>query len=481
MSKGKLFKNTLIYSIGEVIPRLISFFLLPVFTLYLSTGDYGIISYTNAVMLFLFVISSLSLNTYLLREYYDCKTDEERDELIGNVFSVITVFNIILLVLAYIIGPIVIKYTRLQIPFTPYFSLSFINNFLEVFSIIPLVVFRIKDKVSLYVIINVIKSLLLFVTTYVLIVHFKWGVLGNFYGRLFVNLIFVIIYAIIILRHSKLNLKQRLLKSGLKFSLPLIPGAIGYLLISMSDRIILERYVSLSQLGIYAVASTLAYSLTVIIQSGYRSFEPEIFKHYNTNDFSAFIEKIHGIYMFVVFALASGLSIFGKDILTIMTKGGFVEGYILIPVILIGVIMTAQNAILGSIIIAERKTKLSSLSTIIGGAVNIVFNIIFIPLYGVMSAAVVSSIAFILMNLIIYWGMNYKTNVFISDIFALFCFVGLFMLIKLFPIVNTLSIKSVVIKGAVEVLFVFIFALIYRIQPNGIKLLLKKNCDVPLK
>lgn len=444
--KNSLIKNTLIYSIGEIFPKLISFILLPVFTTYLSSADYGIISYTNSVMFFLLVISSLCLNTYLLRNYFECESESERKKLIGNVVLTILFFNIFLLAVVYLLGPSIIRYTHLQIPFYPYFSLSILNNFLEVFSIVPLIIYRVQEKALLYITIDILRAFLLFMVTYLLIVHFKWGVLGNFYGRLFVNMGFMLIYITIILENSTLNFNYHRIIKSLKFSLPLIPGAIGYLLMSMSDRIILERYVSLSEIGIFSVAYTLAFSLSIIIQSGYRAFEPEIYRAYGSEAFIGFVEKIHKTFMFVVVLLACLLTTFCKEILLIMTKGDFVKGYTLIPLILIGVITTAQNALFGSVIIAEKKTKLSSLSTIIGGAISIGFNVMLIPVYGIYAAATASAVAYIAMNIIIYSGMSLKTNVIKLDIVAFILFILLSATVVHFFGAGGLSFIAILIK-----------------------------------
>ncbi|MFA6275881.1 MAG: flippase [Pedobacter sp.] len=474
MSKKNLLKNTFIYSIGEIFPKIISFLLLPVFTSYLTTSDYGIISYTNSVMFFLLVIASLALNTYLLREYFNTESQMEREKLIGNVFTVTLLFNLFLLIVSFTLGPLIVKYAQLKISFFPYFSLSILNNFFEVFSIVPLIIFRVKEKAIFYVVTNSLRAILLFVVTYVLIVHFKWGILGNFYGRLFVNGGFAIVYIFIVLRHAKLNINFKLAKKALKFSLPLIPGSIGFLLMSMSDRIILERYVSLSDIGVYSVAYTIAFSLSIIIQGGYRSFEPEIYREYGKENFIVFIEKLHGLFMTVIFLIAIGLSLFAKEMLLIMTKGGFVSGYILIPIILVGVIATGQNAILGSIIIAENKTKVSSYATIFGGVVSILFNLLLIPVYGIYSAAFATAVAYLVMNLIIIKGMDMKVRFIKFDIISILYFA--FLSIGAIYFFNNvkLSIPIIMIKFGLFLASLFLIPKFYNLNQDFIRNILGK-------
>lgn len=469
MVKKNLLKNTIIYSIGEIFPKIISFLLLPVFTSYLTTSDYGIISYTNSVMFFLLVIASLALNTYLLREYFNVETQNDKEKLIGNVFTIILIFNLFLLLVSYTLGPLIVKYSGIKIAFFPYFSLSILNNFFEVFSIVPLIIFRVKEKAIFYVVTNSLRAILLFIVTYILVVHFEWGILGNFYGRLFVNGGFAIIYLFVVLRYAKLNINFTLAKKALKFSLPLIPGSIGFLLMSMSDRIILERYVSLSDIGIYSVAYTVAFSLSIIIQGGYRSFEPEIYREYGKENFNLFIEKLHGLFMTVIFIIAISLSLFAKELLMIMTKGGFVNGYVLIPIILIGVIATGQNAILGSIVIAENKTKVSSYATIFGGIISVLFNLLLIPFYGIYSAAFATAVAYLVMNIVIIKGMDLKVKFVRFDIIAIVYFAILSSCAIYFFSTLKISFSEILIKSILMLLSLFLIPKIYNVNQDFLK------------
>ncbi len=414
----KLIKSTVVYTLGELIPRLFSFAFLPIFTTYLSSSDYGIMSYTNSIMLFLYVLACLALNSFLLRKYYEFKTEYDRKRLIGNVSIVIIIFNVLILALAFLIGPQLSKYADLKVDFFPYFSLSILINFLEVFSIVPLVIFRIMEKPTQYVLLNVGKNVLPYLIIYYLLAYHHWGLMSFYYGRLFVNILFLIPLVYITYKHAKFDLSISLIKEGLKFSMPLMPGTIAYLLMSISDRIIMERYISLSMIGIYSIAFTLASGLGMFIQSGYRAFEPEIFKKYGEEDFSNFIEGLHRIFMFIVFSMAIAISIFSKEILQILTNGDFVNGHTLVPILIIGIVLTAENAILGSIAIAEKKTKLSMYSTLVGAMFSIAINIILIPYIGYFGAAIAYVVSFLVMNLITFRGIKNKPNGVNYDLFA---------------------------------------------------------------
>ena len=73
--------------------------------------------------------------------------------------------------------------------------------------------------------------------------------------------------------------------------MPLIPGTISYLIISVFDRIVIEKYVSLSSLGVYSLIQAIAMAMSIIIQGAYKAYEPDVFKKYGTNEYNFFINN----------------------------------------------------------------------------------------------------------------------------------------------------------------------------------------------
>ena len=443
---SRIIKQTALYSLGEIIPKIIGFVLLPIYTHYLTAGDYGIMSYTNSVVMFLFVLSTLSLNSYVLRTYYELGTEVERRKLLGNVFLFVTFINVFLLIAGFAIIPHLISYYHLQIPWEPYFKLAVINNFLELFSVIPLVLFRVRQQAKYFVFLSLTRVLLQFGLTYYFIVIRKDGLIGSYTGSLYPLLGFFIIYWAIMMRNATLKIDFSQIKDALRFSLPLLPGALSYLALSFSDRLILERYVTIKEIGVYNVAFILSSALNIIIQSGYKAIEPEIFKRYNTATFTSFIKQAQSVFFVFLFAGALFLSLFSQEVFKYMTSEAFQKGYLVVPIIMIGVIMTGQNVIYGGIITAEKKTKVIGFATIVGAITSITLNLFLIPHFGIYAAAFSSALAFAVMNLILYSKMKFEGKAIETEILALTCFFAIssafFYILKVEVSMNTFILKS---------------------------------------
>ena len=474
MAEAKLIKNTIYYSIGEILPRALSFILLPIYTAYLTPADYGIISYTQTVIMFLYVLGAFALNTYVLRYYFIHEDEEERKSLLGTAQLTILFLNTVIAALAFILMPDVIKYYKIQVPWDPYFRLAFIINFLECLSVIPLVIYRVRQDAIKFVVLGLTRTFLTVgLTLYFLVVE-KRGLLGSYQAQLYILLPFSIVYLGILKKYGRWIINWNYLKEGIRFSAPLIPGSICYIFLSMSDRIILERYVNISDLGIYNIASQIALVLNIVIQSGYKSIEPELFRRFGKEGFYDFIRKVQSFFFSAIYISALLLTLYSQEVLFLMTSDSFHHAYLLIPALIIGVIMTGQNVIYGGILQGEKRTKLQGTATVIGAFVSISVNILLVPLFGTYAAAAASAVSFIVMNTILFCAMTFPGKSMIRETIL----VLLLPLISysVFIVFKDVSIMGMTVKMVVVILYMALaFKLLHVNIGQAKQLILRSN------
>ncbi len=444
-----LIKNTIYYSLGEIIPRIISFLLLPILTTYLTTAEYGINTYTTTVMSFTFVIGALSLNTFILSFYFATKDEIERKKIIWSVFIFICIFNVFLSLLQLLFFPIIINYLNINIPFNPYFSISIINNFFDIIALIPLVLYRVKEDARGFLILSLSRTLLQFILVYIFVVLLGKGLEGSYYARLLVNVPFMFLYYYLIKRDTIKMMDYGILKKAIKFSLPLLPGSLAYLFVSLSDRIVLERYVSLDELGIYSVAATLALVLNIVIQALYKTLEPVLFREYHGNNFDETNLKFYKLYLCILIFAAFGTACLSKEFFLIATSTAFLTAYKIVPFLLISVVLSGINTYLNILMITLNKQKLVSIISIISGVLSVILNLILIPVLGFYGAIIASSISFLLVNIICHYNVVIKSRYFFSQLVLLILIVVIpYYYDKIIPGTNlyiNITIKSLMI------------------------------------
>lgn len=469
MANTKLLKNTILYSVGEVLPRIITFLLLPIYTQYLSPVDYGISSYTHTIILFLYVFGAFSLNSYVLRFYYIHTNEDDQKTLIGTAQLGILGLNSIILGLAFLMMPSIIEQFHIQVPWSPYFRLAFIINFLDSLSIIPMVVYRVHQDALKFIVLAFSRTIFTVLLTLYLVVYLNKGLLGTFQAQLYVLIPYSLIYFYVIQHYGKWHFKWEYIKEGFMFCFPLIPGAICFQLLSVSDRVIMERSVGMDQLGIYNVACQMALALNIVIQSGYRAIEPELFRRFGSDGFFNFIKKTQSIYFSAIYIVAFSLCLFSPEIFFVMTSDAFHKGYWLVPSLMVGVIMTGQNVIYAGILQGEKRTKVIGLASVIGALVSIVLNIILIPRFGVPSAAITSALSFFIMNTTLFVAMRYPGKTMHRELIMVLLVPCICYL--LFFTLRDVSFMGILIKLLAMVLYAIVSIRIMRVDFRHIKTL----------
>jgi O-antigen/teichoic acid export membrane protein len=410
MSRNTLIKNTTIYALGDIIPRLIGFISLPILTRYLSPADYGIVNYVNTLNTFLLALGFLSVNTYFLVFYYRSKSEEERKKLLGNLSVFIILFNAVLVIILLFFGEYFFSALGSKIEFYPYLIIAIFTNFFNLFSILPSALFRALEKPLPLTILNISRGIIAFALTLVLVIHFDYTALGVLYANLIVNFIFAFVFMYMIRHHIIWNLNLIQLREALAFSLPLVPGAIAYYLTTISDRILIDKYLSISDLGIYGIAATIALILNIFSFGAYKAFEPYIFKNWGSDQFEGVFLNVRNSYVYVLLIGALLLSVFAKEFFFLLTDVQFHGAYIYVPMIIIGVYSSSLSLLYGTIITAKGKTKINSMIVIIGATISVTLNIIFLPKYGLITAALVSSFAMTVMLFICMWYSKIKIS-----------------------------------------------------------------------
>ena len=454
---SRLVKNTTIYAVGDIIPKLLSFVVFPVLTSYLSPKDYGIINYVNTLNVFLSILGLLCLNTYYLVFYYRQDSEEARQRLLGNLSLFVIGLNVAGSLLLCLLGSLFPHLFSNKIDFYPYIFIGIITNLSGILIIFPSALYRVKENPFPLTVLNVLKGVLTTLCTVILVVGYGYKALGVLFSSMVISVFFGIIFIALTWRETVWNINWRQLRMAFAFSLPLIPGSIAYYLMSMSDRFFIERYLDLTQLGIYSTASTLAMVLNVITYGSYKAFEPYIFKIYGTDGFESKFNKMRNYFLAVILVGSAGLSIFARDFFRIFASEQYQTVYFYVPFVEMSVVFASFSMLYSTVLTAQGKTKRNSLFTMIGGGLSIIINLLLMPHIGLLSACLASILSFgvimmlSLINSKLYQGMK--------RVFAVFLLISTLVAVSVYFI----RIENVLLSVAVRsLILVMIFLIILR-------------------
>ena len=274
-------KQMLSYTAVNILNAAVPFLLLPILTVYLSPGDYGLLSLIQLLMLVSLPLVLMNTHGLLTIEYSKLPLEKFK-RLVSTIIWIPIGGFLLLEILFYFLEVFIVQYFHIPVKYVYY-----IPVFLLVQSIPSLVsiIFQAKKdpfnfgkyKITM-TIVNVLLSLLLVVT-------FNLGWEGRLFGIVSTFFIFTIIGLVILfkLKLLSLSLDKQFLKEALIFGIPLIPHSIAGIFLAMSDRIFLSNMLGNDAVGIYSVAFQISSMVTIIMSSINQAWAPNLYEKLNND------------------------------------------------------------------------------------------------------------------------------------------------------------------------------------------------------
>jgi O-antigen/teichoic acid export membrane protein len=394
----RLSKHSIIYGLSAVVSQLVGFFLIPLYTRYLTPSDYGSLEIFQTTLSILGIVFVMGLTASLFMSYFSSDDDERRRTVVGTVFVFLTGTSLVFLLLLMIFAGSISTLFFGSPQYTLHFRVIFLTSFFDVGVVIALSVLRAREESKKYAAFVLIRFLTAVSLTILFVVGLHRGVLGILEAGLIAALLVYSIALRDIIRNARPGLSVPQLKAMLSFGLPLVPAALAAWIMTMADRYFLKFLSTPTELGLYS----LGYKFGMVVQGlivgpfslAWEPFLWSIAKEKNAKDtYSAVLTY----FTLVAMAVALVLSVLSRQVLEIMAAPAFYGAYQVIPLIAVSYVLYGGYIILAIGITLERKTKYIALIVGIGAVVNMGLNYLLIPRYGMMGAAVATLIAFLLL------------------------------------------------------------------------------------
>ena len=394
------------YFLASFIPMLINLVLSPVYSLYLSAEDFAIVGYYTSFSGLLGPLIIFYMNQYYMREYY-FRNDDERRLLRAMVFkaSLVYPFLVMGISLLGIYLYMLIFNPDSDIPFAPYALLSLLPLALAGVYRLELIDCKVQRRANDYFKISLCNTIILVAFSVLFIVVMKWGAFGKMLGAVMPALI---LFIWSFLRHKDL-LRERFdwkaFKAAIIFCVPLVAAAMMEFFSTGYDKVFLERYVELKQLGIYSIGLTIAGYLGVFSNAIGETFNPDIYEsiaNKNTKRALTFIFVQIAIMAVIVILFI----VFARFAIYLLTAGRYVESTPFARIASLAAISTLTYVSVTPFILSAKKTKVVLYTKILGSIACVATYSYLIKKYGLYGAAwgyVICPLYFTMFSICFYW------------------------------------------------------------------------------
>lgn len=388
----KLARNSLIYVILGFLAPAINFLLLPLYTRYLAPEDYALITLATMFQSIVAIFISPGQPGSIGRIIFDHVHDKDEIHRLYSTAIINTFFTGIIILLIFLgIGDYVfdIAFKNDLFTFKQYGIIILIFAIIYNLQGIILAHYRNIEDAKQFVIWSVLFLLFSVGGIFTGVIILKWKAFGNILGRLVGLAIPMIIYLVYYFSKNKIRYSWKLDKSMLLYGLPLVPYSLTMFLYNNMDSYFIERYLNLEVLGIFSMAVAISNIMEIFFNSVNSAINPTLFKLMLEENKLENCNTINKIYKY-------NLNISFIVILTVIMIGGFVVHFLLeekysmiifiLPVIMVSYISRNIGIIYSYPMFFHKYTHLTPIVSTLTLVIGLIYNLIFIPKFGLSSA-----------------------------------------------------------------------------------------------
>ncbi len=395
----------LVYGLGSSIRQLAAFLLLPVYTNVLSTTEYGVVGLVTLTGMIAGVVFDLGLRTSLFRSMSDHKDIETKNALFTTALLLVTFSGMLLTGAGFLLASHIsvaifndAVYSRLVI----YVCAS---TAMDMVARMALAFLRAQERSVSFTVLQIVTLLMRIGAIVYFVVVCSMGVPGVFLGQL----IATGASTLLVLFAVRQSITGRFLTGDavrmVRFGAPLVIAALFTFVLEYIDRLVLEAYGELSDVGVYTLAYQIGMILTFAFHTPVRmTWTPLFFLAKNDDNINRFCANALTYVYAIGGMLFLAVALLSKELLAVMSEADYQSAYPLIPIIAFSYLLWSGQPIIEVGVLLKGRTGWSAFYMCFGAIVNVVLNLLLIPRYGVYGAAyatLVSLAATSLMSLVL--------------------------------------------------------------------------------
>jgi O-antigen/teichoic acid export membrane protein len=402
MSKEtKLAKATAVIAVGQLCTKMVTFFLLPLYTSILSTEQYGYVDFIYSIVMLLVPLISFQFEQGVFRFLVEARNDFKKQ--IYYLSS--AVFFILLILIGYtIIGSTVVSLLDFD-----YKYFIIILTIVQVITSIFLQIARgLGDNMS-FAITSFINASTTVLFNVIFITYFKWNAYGMLLATFLGNVICIlyIIFKCKLFKSIKfIFVSKAYIYKLLKYSVPLIPNAVSWWVINGLDRIIIKNSLGIEYNGIFSIAYKIPNLYLTVVNIFVISWTESASENIDSENRDKFYSTIMMKSIKMFWSLNLCIISIIPFVFRFLINSKFADAYDQLPFLMFGSLLHMMGSLYGAIYIALMKTKEIAKTTIVAGVINIIINLLLIKHIGLYAASIATMISYFVMTLWRHFNIN---------------------------------------------------------------------------
>lgn len=382
----ELIVNIWVFGIGTVGSKIIMFILLPIYTIYLTASELGVAELVVNYMNFLYPIASINIMSAMLR--YSMDEEQDKRRVLQNAVLVVCVGVIVISLIMSLIhtGSAVEDWKPHLI------IMLFVYSMQQILSTFA----KALDRTKICTVGNLIYTGALLGFSIIFLALLRMGTMGYLVSMIAANLVSILYYcfSLKILRYVYFGRPDgKLLLEMILFALPLMVESLSGWIATFCDRFVLEYFMGTESVGIYSVASKLPSLIAAFASVFMSAWVLSAIKEYEAGSDRTFSNQVFRKFSAVFMAWAVFVIYICKWLMMLLARGDFSESWKYAPLLLCSAVFGGFGNFFAAFFTSAKKNTSLMISTLLGAVINMVANIILIPIMGIQGATLTTMLS----------------------------------------------------------------------------------------
>lgn len=396
MSRAKLFiENFLIYGLGNIISKIVPLIMLPLVTRLMPDSTYyGLADLSNITVTFISAVAIMGMYDAMFRMFFEKDDVNYKKKVCSSALFFVLVNSLILSIVFFLFKEYISKLIFSDIKYINLLNITNLAIFTSSISSIMQAPTRMQNKRKVFLITNTISPIIGYFISIPLLLNKQYLYALPLASFLSSTIMLIVFY---ILNNNWFSIKfidKKLIKEMLRFGIPLMPTFLIYWIFNSSDRLMIGKIIGNSYVGIYGVGARVA-SISQFTYAAFASgWQYFAFSTMKDNDQVLLTSKVFEYLGLIAFNFFIVLLPFVYSIFNLLFKGDYRYGYMVFPYLFMSplLLMLYQTGVNQFLVI--KKTIYSTLILLFGAFINVLMNLLLIPILGIEGASIATFISY---------------------------------------------------------------------------------------
>jgi O-antigen/teichoic acid export membrane protein len=388
-------RHSMIYAVGTLLSKAVAFVMLPVYTRYLTPGDYGVMELIGMTLDIIAMIAGAGMAAGIFRYFHKAETEAERNAVVSTAMQMLAASYLGVAAIAFAWSGTLSRVVFGNAVYGPLVRIGAETLAFQSLMMVSLAYIRVQHRSVGFVFANLSKLVLALSLNIYFVVFLGMGVRGVLLSTLISTAAVGLVLTGLVVREVGFAWSMQAGRNLFRYGVPLIGTQFATFIATFGDRYFLEHASNVAAVGIYTLAYQFGFMLSAL---GYTPLEmvwiPARFSIAKRVDRDDMFARTF-VYLNVWFlSVAVGITLFIGDVLHVMTTPAFYSAAVLVPIILVAYVFQGWATIQDIGIHEAERTEFITVANWLSAATAVIGYVVLIPRYFALGAAIATVAAF---------------------------------------------------------------------------------------